>query len=206
MSLADSTATLAQARRPEASPTAPVDSKPKTTLPAGKPGPVAMKPFKQYYADSLKFGSCGDAFCSKLYAKFPAAPRATTAALPPTDAKKDMMQLRQQARDVLMSAASTGELATVLKDVRHGSEATSTVSTTKRGFTLKPSVATWLASSPPKPLKVPVWNKLPSVGTWLAPAPQVELEERRPQCMMGSNMLIGPQFYSLGLPNMVRVI
>lgn len=206
MSLADSTATLAQARRPEASPTAPVDSKPKTTLPAGKPGPVAMKPFKQYYADSLKFGSCGDAFCSNLYAKFPAAPRATTAALPPTDAKKDMMQLRQQARDVLMSAASTGELATVLKDVRHGSEATSTVSTTKRGFTLKPSVATWLASSPPKPLKVPVWNKLPSVGTWLAPAPQVELEERRPQCMMGSNMLIGPQFYSLGLPNMVRVI
>jgi hypothetical protein len=184
----------------KASPTA--DSKPKAALPPGKPGPVPIKPFNQYYNANVK-PACNQSFFAGLYSKFPAAARKTAAA-PPAGGRQDLMKLRQQARDVLVSASQTGELNSALKDVRSGPQASSAGG--KRGFTLKPSVATWISSSPPAPVKVQVFNKLPSVGTWLAPPPQIEPEAKSPPCLMGSNMLMGPQFYSLGLPNMVRVI
>lgn len=48
----------------------------------------------------------------------------------------------------------------------------------------------------------------PSVGTWLAkPSPRRSDEQpQRNLCIMPSGTLMGPQFYSLGLPNTMRVL
>lgn len=114
---------------------------------------------------------------------------------------KEVDELRLQARSVLVKASRTGGLADTLKDV--GKKEPSSGS--KSEFKLRPSVGTWLAK-PCGPKKVPVFSKLPSVGTWLARPTPMEPEPGGGGMIMPNHLLMGPEFYSLGLPNQMRLV
>lgn len=165
-------------------------------VPAAKQATVL--PFAEYYKANVAPQS-SSSFFNSIYAKFPPAKRG-----PPQKTvvgSKEIVNLREQARDVLVKASLDGNLHKALTEVRQDVPASN-------NYTLRPSVGTWLAKAPKAPAKVKTFSKMPSVGTWLAPNPTSMLpEEPVPTgCMVASTALMGPQFYSMKLGMGFRVI
>jgi len=162
---------------------------------------VAVLPFTEYYKANGIPAAKPD-FFSKLYAKFPPAPRSAPPSKP-TLPGQDIVKLREQARDVLVKASLDGNLHKALQEVRQEPPPTG------NKFTLRPSVGTWLAKTPKPPVKVKVFSKMASVGTWLASNPTEFMEpepEKKQPCMLLGPALMGPAFYKMGLAHTVRVI
>jgi hypothetical protein len=174
-------------------------------LPAGKPGPLAMKPFQGYYTAACLPNLPADGYTA-IYARFPKAvdrlvPTASSAQ-PAPDASVFNKMASVGTWLVHRPPAAAKEQEVDITILKGGQQEAESKGATQSNHHL-PSVGTWL-TKPQGLKKTPTFSKMASVGTWLMPVPPAE-EDSTKAIAMPNNLLMGPQFYSLGLPNGVRV-
>lgn len=177
-----------------ASPTKAAPASPKKVgPPAGKPaGPIVLSQgkFEEYYKANVSPNV--DAACfNALHMKFPAA---AGRLVPKASASDPEMQfLKQKAAEAVTKANEVLDLKTT---------AVRSIANACKDGTFEAAAKNIQGASS----ATPGWKMLPSVGTWLAkPPPALPKPDRRP-CIMSTAMMVGPEFYSLGLPNLLRII
>lgn len=162
---------------------------PRIGAPVGKPtGQIVLSQgkFAEYYKANNLPNVAQDCY-NAIYAKFPAAssrPQAPPSKADYTAAASDVDDLRRKARNVLIGASKDGGLQAALKEsgiVPSGGPAQD------NGFGLRPSVGTWLS---------PRHTKSRNVSSE---------EPQRSACVMRTAAMMGPAFYSMGMPNTVRI-